>query len=278
MTAGYTTRDAAKVLGLTETQVRAFAQSGFLTPNRTRGGEYRFSFQDLVLLRAAKGLAAARIPARRIRAGLRRLKQQLPAGRALSELRIVAEGDRIVATDGIAAWNPESDQLQLDFSVAELASKTGPMARRRAQAARAQESDLDAAAWYALGFDLEVSAPNEARDAYRRALELDPHHGDAHVNLGRLLHEAGRVADAAEHYRLALAGNPRHATAAYDLAIALEDLGRPTDAMHAYQQAIRADPRLADAHFNLSRLYERAGKKAAALRHLSKYRRLTGAG
>jgi hypothetical protein len=35
------------------------------------------------------------------------------------------------------------------------------------------------------------------------------------------------------------------------------------------------DPRLADAHFNLSRLYEKAGKRAAALRHLGAYRRLT---
>src|SRR5207244_3929794 len=34
--------------------------------------------------------------------------------------------------------------------------------------------------------------------------------------------------------------------------------------------------RLADAYFNLARLYEQAGKKAAALRHLSIYRRLTG--
>ncbi len=228
------------------------------------------------MLRAAKGLVAARIPARRIRTALRRLKQQLPAGRALSELRIIAEGDRIVATDGVAAWNPESGQLQLDFSVAELASKTGRIARRRAQAAREQEADLSAAEWYALGFDLEVSAPEEARDAYRRALELDPHHADAHVNLGRLLHEAGRVADAAAHYRLALAASPRHATAAYDLGIALEDLGRTADAMRAYEQAIRADPRFADAYFNLSRLYEKAGKKAAALRHLSKYRRLSG--
>jgi hypothetical protein len=36
-----------------------------------------------------------------------------------------------------------------------------------------------------------------------------------------------------------------------------------------------ADHRLADAHFNLARLYEKAGKKAAALRHLGIYQRLT---
>jgi tetratricopeptide (TPR) repeat protein len=227
----------------------------------------------LVLLRAAKGLAAARIPSRRIRIALRKLKQQLPQGRPLSGLRIAADGERIVVTDGETAWNPESGQLVLDFSVSELAAKAGPLTRRRARAARAEEK-LTADEWYALGFDLEVTSPEEARDAYRRALELDPHHADAHVNLGRLLHEAGRVADAAAHYRLALDADPDHATAAYDLAIALEDLGRYSEAISAYQQAIRADPEMADAYYNLARLYEKMGKRAAALRYLSKYRRL----
>jgi tetratricopeptide (TPR) repeat protein len=227
----------------------------------------------LVLLRAAKGLAAARIPSRRIRIALRKLKQELPKGRPLSGLRIAADGERIVVTDGETAWNPESGQLVLDFSVSELAAKAGPLTRRRARAARAEEK-LTADEWYALGFDLEVTSPEEARDAYRRALELDPHHADAHVNLGRLLHEAGRVADAAAHYRLALDADPDHATAAYDLAIALEDLGRYSEAISAYQQAIRADPEMADAYYNLARLYEKMGKRAAALRYLSKYRRL----
>lgn len=254
--------------------MRSFARAGFLTPGRSSGGWLTFSFQDLVLLRAAKGLVAAKIPPRRIRHALRKLKQQLPRGRALSELRIAAEGDRIVVTDGDTAWYPESGQVVLDFTVSELATKAGPITRKRAEVARVHET-LSADEWYALGFDLEVSSPDEARDAYRRALEVDPHHADAHVNLGRLLHEAGRLADAAAHYRLALAAAPRHATAAFDLGIALEDLGRPADATAAYEQAIRADPRLADAYFNLARLYEKAGKKAAALRYLSKYRRLT---
>lgn len=270
---GYSTRDVAKLLGLSPKQVRGYARAGFLAPSRGPQGEFRFSFQDLVLLRAAKGLAAARIPSRRIRIALRKLKQELPKGRPLSGLRIAADGERIVVTDGETAWNPESGQLVLDFSVSELAAKAGPLTRRRARAARAEEK-LTADEWYALGFDLEVTSPEEARDAYRRALELDPHHADAHVNLGRLLHEAGRVADAAAHYRLALDADPDHATAAYDLAIALEDLGRYSEAISAYQQAIRADPEMADAYYNLARLYEKMGKRAAALRYLSKYRRL----
>lgn len=271
---GYSSKDVARLLGLTVAQVRAFARDGFLTPRRGTRGDVRFSFQDLVILRAAKGLVAARIPTRRIHRALKKLRHELPRGRSLAELRIVAEGDRIVVSDGLAAWNPESGQLSLDFAVSDLATKAAPIARRTAQAARRAESDFDAAGWYELGYELEAVAPVEARDAYRRALELDAHHADAHVNLGRLLHEQGLVEEAERHYRLALRESPDHTTAAFNLAIALEDLRRPAEAIEAYRAALATDPRLADAHYNVARLYEKVGKKAAALRHLSIYRRL----
>jgi tetratricopeptide (TPR) repeat protein len=269
---GYAAKDVAKLLGLSPTQVRAFARSGFLRPVRGPRGEFRFSFPDLVLLRAAKGLAEARIPLRRITRALRKLRQQLPAGRPLSAVRITAEGDRIVVHDGATAWNPESGQLVLDFTVSELASRAAPLARRAAQAARDAEEDLGADEWYDLGFDLEAVDVAEARDAYRRALELDPRHADGHVNLGRLLQEDGEPGEAASHYLLALAVRAKDATAWFNLGIALEDLKRRSDAIKAYEQAIGIEPALADAWFNLSRLYEAAGKRAAALRSLSRYR------
>ncbi len=267
---GYTTKDVARVLGLTVAQVRRFARDGLLTPP--------FSFKDLVILRAAKGLVAARIPTRRIRRALKQLRAQLPRGRSLAELRIAAEGDRIVVSDGEATWSPESGQTQLDFAVSDLVPRAAPVARRAAKLARESADDHSATDWYEMGLELEAVDPEEARDAYRRALELDAHHADAHVNLGRLLHEDGRVAEAERHYRQALAAEPEHATAAFDLGIALEDLRRPAEAVDAYRRALAVDPRLADAHYNLARLYEKQGKKAAALRHWSAYRRLAERG
>jgi len=272
---GYTIGDAARLVGLSPSQVRSYARAGFLEPDHGPRGELRFTFRDLVLLRAAKDLMAARIPAARIRRSLKRLKQHLPRGRALSELRLVAEGHDIVVRDGGLAWTPESGQLVLDFSTATLAQRAAPIARRQHAAARRIEEELDAEQWFALGLELEVSAPEEARDAYRRALERDPLHLDAHVNLGRLLQEAGRVEEAVTHYRAVLEGHPAYATAWFNLGVALEDLGRPRDAIKAYEEAIGADRKLADAYYNLARLYVQAGKKAAALRYLSKYKVLT---
>jgi tetratricopeptide (TPR) repeat protein len=272
---GYTTEEVARLLGLSPEQIRSYTRAGFLSPARGARGDPRFTFQDLVLLRAAKGLMAARIPAAQIRGSLRHLKQQLPRGRALSELRITAEGHRVVARDGAVAWNPESGQLVLDFDVAALAQRAAPLARRQAAAARRVEDDFDADAWFELGLELEVSAPPEARDAYRRALELDPHHADAHVNLGRLLVESDRAEEAETHFRTVVTDHPAHATAWFNLGIALEDRRRPNEAVKAYERAIAADRRLADAYFNLARLYEATGKRAAALRNLSRYRLLT---
>ncbi len=255
--------------------MRAAARAGLLTAERGARGALRFGFQDLVLLRAAKDLKAANVPAARIRRSLRRLRQQLPRGRALSELRLTAEGHDIVVRDGGIAWTPESGQLVLDFATAPLARRVAPFARRQAAAARAVADELDTDEWFALALELEVSSPDEARDAYRRALELDPLHLDARVNLGRLLQEAGRHEEAASHYRAILDGHPDHATAWFNLGVALEDLARPKDAVRAYEQATRADRRMADAWYNLARLYVQAGKRAAALRCLSKYKLLT---
>ena len=271
----YTTRDVAKLLGLSEAQVRSQARVGYLAPDRGPRNSYRFSFQDLVLLRAAKALSEARIAPRRIRRALRTLTRQLPVGRSLSGLRISSEGHRIVVRDGDETWNPESGQLLLDFHVAELADRAAPTARRLARRARRSDQPLTAEQWYSLGVDLESAAPRDARDAYSRAVALDPRHASARVNLGRWLQEDGHPELAIAEYRAALASQPRHPTAAFNLGTALEELGRRAEAIAAYRRALDADDRFADAHFNLARLYEQTGKRAAALRHLKAYKMLS---
>lgn len=260
------------MLAITPGRVRSYAT--FLSPARGARGEYRFSFQDLVLLRTVMGLVAARVPPVRVKRSLKKLRERLPRGRPLSSVRISTDGKDVAVREDGSLWNPDSGQVLFDFGVADLATAAAPVARRNAAEARASERALDADAWYDLGCDLEAVAPAEARDAYERAVALDPSHADAHVNLGRLLHAGGEVAAAESHYRVALAGSPAHPTASFNLAVALEDLGRLDEAIAAYERAVEADPLHPDAHFNLARLLEKAGRKAAALRHLNAYRKL----
>lgn len=273
---GYTTQDVARLLDLPEQRIRAYARAGFITPSRGPRNEYLFSFQDLVLLRAAAELERERVPPRRITDALARLKARLPAGRSLSEVRIHAAGDEILVRDrGEPPWNPGSGQFHIDFDVGELAERVAPLARdfsRRAHAGGGgPATDRSAAEWFDMGLELEAVAPDEARAAYERAVELEPAHADARVNLGRLLHEAGEPAAAEAQYRAALQ-HAEHALAAYNLALVLEDLGRASDAIRAYARALAADAQLAEAHYNLARLYEQRGDQPAAIRHFNGYR------
>ena len=270
----YTARDVAKIVGLSVGQVRSYARAGFLTPERGDLGELRFSFQDLLLLQTAKGLMKARVPSARVRRALARLKSQLPGGRSLTGVRIVADGRRIVVADGASLWEPESGQALLNFEVADVARRVAPLARRQAEDARRRAADMDADDWYDLGYELEPMDIEQARDAYRRAIELAPEHVDAHVNLGRLLHEAGEVAAAAAHYRVAMQAAPDDVTPAFNLGVALSDLGQLEYALSAYERVLELDPHYADAHYNVAHVCEKLGRKATALRHLKAYRRL----
>lgn len=271
---GYSTREVAKLLDLSAEQVYSYVRAADLDPRRGARGELRFSFQDLVLLRTVRALIEARIPSRRVRRALGRLKEQLPRGRPLTSVRIGVEGQQIVVRDESELWDPESGQGRFDFQVSDLAAGVEPLAREAAAAARERQEELAAEDWYELGYELETSAADEARDAYRRALELEPEHPDAHLNLGRLLHEDGDPAAAAEHYRSAVRARPSDATAHFNLGVALEDLGRPREAAASYRRAIGLDPAYADAHYNLAGLAEREGDRKEALQHLQAYRRL----
>lgn len=276
-TTGFSAREVAGLIGITLPEVLAYVRAGIVTPKVGKRGEHRFGLPDVVILRTAKGLAD-HIPAAKLRRALRRLKDQLPPGRSLSAVRITAQGDQIVVRDGPSVWNPVSGQGVLDFEVSELASKVAPLVRKAAEEAHEVPDDLGPDDWFELGYQMELSEPDQARDAYRRALELDPDHVAARVNLGRLLHEKKQYKLAEVHYRLAVAVDPRNATAYFNLGVALEDLARLEDAAAAYESAVLHEPTHADAHFNLAQLYERLGKKAMAIRHLKAYQAIRPVG
>jgi tetratricopeptide (TPR) repeat protein len=271
---GYRARDASRLLGLSEVQVRALARDGTVEARRGPRGEWRFSFQGLVLLRAAAELARKRIPAARVRRALRQLKGQLPAGRALAGVHISVDGKQVVVRVGGAAWQPESGQLRIDFDVRDVATRVAPLLRD----GRGDGPAHGAEEFYQWGCDLEPGAPDQAMVAYRRALLLEPGHAGANLNLGRLLHERGDAGEAEPLYRRAIAAHGASGLAAFNLGVALEDLGRSEEALAAYGAALAADPSLANAHFNRARLLEARGSHAQALADLSAYRRLERAG
>jgi tetratricopeptide (TPR) repeat protein len=269
VTEGYSLREVGKLLGLSRSILGRLIDAGFVAPTRGSRREYRFSFRDLVLLRAAQGLTEAKIPSSRILRSLRRLRSQLPQQVPLDGLRIEAVGDAVVVSEGQKQWRPDDGQYVMQFQVA---APDG----RLAFFGPAETPPPTDESWFEQGLMLERTSAEQACEAYRRALDADPAHCGAWVNLGRLLHELGRMREAEAVYAKGLAACGTDGTLLFNLAVLLEDMHRVDDAAAAYRAALAAAPDLADAHFNLARLCEARGLRQEAVRHLSAFRKLTG--
>jgi tetratricopeptide (TPR) repeat protein len=219
------------------------------------------------MLRTASALRSANISANRINRTLQTLRATLPAGAALNQRSLTALGNQIAIREGKMLWESDSGQYVLALDIGEEKGGLHVIPRRGASSQSASPADEH----YTRAFALEDTDPEAARAAYHACLEADPHHVEARINLGRLLHIAGRLDEAEQIYRSA---NKPEPLLLFNLAVLLEDLDREPDAIVAYREALALDPQLADAHFNLARLYERARNPKASLRHLLAYRRM----
>jgi tetratricopeptide (TPR) repeat protein len=236
----YGVRDVEKLLRLSRSTIRTLIAAGFVSPARGPRNAWRFSFQDLIVLRTAQALADAHVPNRRITKSVKELRRHLPESMPLSGLSICAVADRVVVRDGDSRWQAESGQYLLAFEG-----------------------------------DPSDGSLNVIERASPPAMPEPPGDREANIDRGLALHEAGRLDEAELAYREAIADRGEDAVPRYNLGVLLEDLGRLPEAAGAYAEALRLDPALADAHYNLALLYERAARPKEALRHMSEYRRLT---
>jgi tetratricopeptide (TPR) repeat protein len=264
----YTLKRVQEMLGLSRTTISGLIEAGFVAPVRGARNEYRFSFQDLMLMRTAFALQQASIPPRKILRSLARLKAALPAEVPLTGLRITAVGADVTVRDRSGQWQADSGQLLIDFEVADVA---GTVSFIPAAASRQAEVPVD---WFKRGLALEPTDAAAAEDAYRRAIAVDPTSPAPYLNLGALLCESGRCADAVSLYENALTLVGHAPLIHFNLGIALEDLEHIDSAVAAYQRALRLDANLADAHYNLGVLLDKRGDGVGARRHFNAYRRL----
>jgi len=269
-------KDLERLFGIPASQLRSLIRAGHIHPLK-KAGRLSYSFQDLIVLRTAGSLRAAKIPAQRINRTLRRIRESLPGELPLSGLSIVAVGDRIVVREGQALRESDTGQYTLDLEVVEKGGDLVVIDRRAdaetpgtatpgaATPGDRAETDFEKA------LALEETDPKAARAAYEACLAADAGYLEARLNLGRLLHLDGRLREAEKVYRAAESAEP---LLSFNLAVLLEDLDRESEALSAYRHALALDPGFADAHFNLARLLERGGEQKDALRHLLAYRRL----
>jgi tetratricopeptide (TPR) repeat protein len=259
------------MLGLSRSVVSSLISAGFVAPTRGSRNEYRFTFQDVVLLRTAHHLRLAKIPSRRLLQSLKQLKEKLPDQMPLTGLRIRAMGSDVAVRNADAQWEAHTGQLLMDFEVASIQGTVSFLQRTPVDDGAPEAT---AQAWFIQGEEIEDDDRTGAEAAYRRALAIAPDHADAALNLGAILCEAGRCAEALDLYDQAITLSPDEPLLHFNRAIALEDQHRDREALVSYERCLKLAPDLADAHYNAARLYEKTGDQQSALRHYSAYRRL----
>jgi tetratricopeptide (TPR) repeat protein len=98
-----------------------------------------------------------------------------------------------------------------------------------------------------------------AREAFRKAIELDESYSEAYFNLGLLLAEDGQNEEAERLLRTATLLDPNSHEAHGRLGILLQELGRHSEAEAELRRAIEIDPTDATAIFYLTRVTGSAG-------------------
>jgi tetratricopeptide (TPR) repeat protein len=239
----YRNKELQRQFRLPASALRSLVRAGRIHPVKV-GDRARYSFQDLLVLRIASALYAAKIPQKKIDTALAHMRSLLP-GATLNALSVSRLEDSGAAED-------------------RRVSVYQTMRNPKHPVHLAQQHFERAVA-------LEKRDPEGARAAYEMSLAEDAHHVEARINLGRLMHLMGDHKGAEDIYRAGLTAN---AVLSFNLALLLEDLDRESEAILAYREALSHDPGFADAHFNLARLHDLAGRAGDAFRHLLTYRRL----
>jgi DNA-binding transcriptional MerR regulator len=108
----FQTRDVCEILGISRRQLQYWARTELVTPSaQTPGGHGRYTFSDLVALKAAKRLIDAGVSVQRIRKSIAALRRILPTvRRPLAELVLVATGDVVLAFRDGTAFDAASGQ------------------------------------------------------------------------------------------------------------------------------------------------------------------------
>jgi len=105
-------REASQIVGVSRRQLQYWAHTDLVRPSvQTRGGHHRYTFQDLVALKATRRLLDAGVSLQRIRTSIQALRRILPTvEHPLAELVLVATGDVVLVFREGTAFEAVSGQ------------------------------------------------------------------------------------------------------------------------------------------------------------------------
>lgn len=270
----YQRREVAKLFGLSESRLAYWDRSGFIRPSGRSGKRRYYTFQDLVSIRAAKGLLDEGVPLNKVRRSVDALRTALPkVVRPLNELRVLADGPTVLVRDQDGDFEPTTGQLVLDFRVDTLRDDVVRVLRSRQPDPQKRRTAYE---HYLEGcrLDEDDATLDRAEEAYRRALQIDPSLANAITNLGNVHYRRGRLEEARKLYHQALSIDASQPEAAYNLGFLAYDRGDLAEAVVWFERALENDSAFADAHFNLAMAYHELGRSEDAEPHWTSYLRL----
>ncbi len=119
---------------------------------------------------------------------------------------------------------------------------------------------------------------DEAAQAYRRSLEIDPYLVPALINLANIHYARDEIIEAQALYERAVTLEPDVFEAHFNLGNIYHDLGRYVQAQACYRAALALNPTYADGHFYLAVTLEKNGQSADARQHWKAYQKLAPTG
>ena len=106
--------------------------------------------------------------------------------------------------------------------------------------------------WYALGNLKSARKEHPAAfEAFLKVLEIAPYNGQAWTNMAIALHEMGKLDDAVAAYERAVGLLPREPLVHYNMGLAFHAQGRTAEGLAANQRAVELDPDYVMAHSNV---------------------------
>ena len=265
----YRREDVCRIVKVSERQLKSWERQGFVEPGPS------FGFSDLLALKTLKQLKQFDIAPRQIREAIESLKRRLgDVDRPLAQLRITAEGRKIMVHVAGNRMEPITGQLLLDFDSAEIEKLRSFPARETAQ--NKESNSKLAELWFQRGLALEeIGAPIEdAVAAYKNAIAANPNSSGALVNLGTISFRMRKFQDASAYYTRAIESDPGYALAHFNLGNLHDEQGNGERARYHYLQAVRLNPRYGDAIFNLALLCERNNDVLQAIAYWQAYLKL----
>jgi tetratricopeptide (TPR) repeat protein len=261
--ATFSTRTAARILAVSPERIRYWVRRQLVNPTATQGRNYRFAFNDLLVMRLTKELLTARRHLEPMQRCLARVRELVDPARSVTSLKLVNDEGRIVVSERGVLIEAESGQLLLDFRVERPTGKIeegfGParVRERFEEARRIAEQD-----------------PLKALTIYSELVGREPGNFEAHMRLATLLEREGDLQGALRHLLGAAAIMPASAEVHLRLGVLYRKKEETQHALHSFLRAVDCDPTNVEAHRNVAELFEAQGRKRDAQKHLSAIHRL----